>query len=254
MSLKYNRLGALGARPIPLPLEELASYVELTLVTKVQDALEVLARSHGDEPIGDRLHLYGGLLYVPSVRGDEVPVKVYVQSQPTSSKSTRYGASLTAGGAYAYESKTIVIFFNGAFTPNGVLQSKSTFSPLRSCTHAACMAFAFYDILIHVLTLAADVFGAPGYDPKKVQRQEESEFAAYYNEPAEVRAYMRQVVEETDRMGEMVKRVSKGKQDLVTKALKFSTTWQGVSPYLTPSNRARILKAVYDRLTQKGLV
>lgn len=241
--------GHLGARPIALPLADVAQYVEQTLTPRVHEAIERLARRGGDEPIGERLQVSGGRLDIPSVRGGAVPVDAYVQSAPSNSK-----VSMTTGGGYSPESRIVVVWFNGALTPNELLGQKRRFQSLRDCSHGGCVSFALYDTLIHELTHVADVLPRLKHDPDRVAAEDETVFAVYYNDPSEVRAYMRQVVEESARNAGLLRDYAKGRQDTVAKALKMSETWKQIDPYLTPANRQKILLAVYDRMSRDGLL
>ena len=249
MSLKYKRLGSLGARPIPLPLEAIAEYVEMTLVPKVQDDLERLARTQPDEPVAGGISVYGGRLSVPKVYGGFGSVTVYVQSQPGADKSYP-----TKGGGYSRDQENIIIFLNGALSPAEFLRRGGPLRSMRDCAHLSCLPYALYTILMHELTHAADVLQPSVYDAKKVMAWDTESMGVYFNDPNEVRAHMREVVEETKRMAEVIKPHVKGRQDLVAKSLKFSQTWKTISPYLTPANKNRILLAVYDGMAKKGLV
>ena len=247
-----RRPSSLGARPIALPMAEIGQYVENVLVDRVRERLEVLSRGDDTLPLGDRLQVDGGRLTIPSVRGADVTVRVYVLSQPRSRKTE----SLAISGGYDSKAQVVIVFLNGAYSPADLMRGKyrGTFSPLSDCTHGSCLPFALYDVLIHELTHASDIVGAKQYNRQKIAAGDESEFAAYYNEPSEVRAYMRQVVEEAGRMATHLKDFLRDRQDLVAKSMKLSTTWGEISPYLTPANRQKILLAVYDRLAKQGLV
>jgi hypothetical protein len=82
----------------------------------------------------------------------------------------------------------------------------------------------------------------------------------YYNSPAEVKAYMGQVVYEVVRAASMQEvrakaDVNRNPNDvLVEEALARSPAWQQIDKHLTPDNKAKVLRAAYRALSERNLL
>ena len=108
------------------------------------------------------------------------------------------------------------------------------------------------NLLMHEITHAMDRIRR---DEPAVSRggniptTDDVDLGAYYNDPHEVRAYMRQIYEEIRPLvlGSMGKGILRGKWGLggaIGRFLRVDHTWKLVSPHLTRENRNRILKGL----------
>lgn len=135
-----------------------------------------------------------------------------------------------------------------------------------------------YKILSHEYTHVADQgfadwdqhwadeykYGATKKSPKRLSGKlgTYADFAGvddyeYYNRPDEVKAYMRNVVDQSiaflDRNKDKLAKVYSPNK-LIDVALKNSRAWRQVKDYMTPQNLNKIKKAVYTVIQDKGLV
>lgn len=250
-------LGGLGARPIRLPLEAIMELVEDQLIPEIKMNLQwIQNEGRGDEELGERV-LASAWFAINTVRGESLTFRVQVSSKLPPQATDRP----VVGGGWAPTIPAAVVFINGRLSPDKILKPsgwRDLMQPISSCTSEYCLPYGIYSVLTHEFTHAADVIGKVGYSAGAVQQETQAESALYrqyLNDPGEVRAFMRQVVDEAVRMGKIVgKRYAKRQQELVQMVLKLSSTWSDISPYLEPSNRRLMLKAVYDGLAREGLV
>lgn len=99
-----------------------------------------------------------------------------------------------------------------------------------------------YSVLIHEATHLADKLS---YVASETSNEDPN---IYYNRPTEVRAFMQQIVDEVVTHAKVIAKDLDGFTDteqLVRLSLERSTTWNRVKPYVNPSNKKRILKAVH---------
>ncbi len=179
-----------------------------------------------------------------NVRGHPVSVTVEVRAvQMENNPSRYYVAGGSVEGYYHADSKgsptgyklhtTLVVKFNSERTPQEFLDNlgKGVYTELRS-------------VLRHEVTHLKDLL-LPGPGG---QLMSPTDPRAYYNLPGEVRAFMRQIMDEVVAYAHEV-----GKDDpfflyldskFIERALEKSTTWERVYEALTDENARLIRKAV----------
>jgi len=190
-----------------------------------------LARKHPHRPWGDKMLLKGDPFGIKAVDGS--PLTVYIQLRSRVSDNVYY--VLDAGLGYAQGHPVVVVFLNGSLdipkNTGGVLTNQ------------------LYAVLIHELTHAADKFAPKGVADQMTQEEAQGN-AAYYNHPAEVRAYMQEVVDEVEdkfkHWDKLEKSFGPGKG--MTYLMNMSNTWGEISPHLTERNRRLIIKTVSQAL------
>jgi len=108
----------------------------------------------------------------------------------------------------------------------------------------------FYSVLIHEATHLADQL------PRVASDADNEDLKIYYNKPTEVRAFMQQIVDEVVAHARSIAKDLEGFTDteqLVRLSLERSTTWDRVRPYVNPSNKRKILKAVHGVIDRANL-
>ena len=185
---------------------------------------------------------------VTNVRGHPVHVSVEVAAESMGDNPTRF--YVAGGGAKGYYHPdgrgsptgyklftTLYVLFNSNRTPQELLDN------LHQGVHKELLS-----VLRHEITHLKDLI-RPRDDSKLTTPDDPS---AYYNEPAEVRAFMRQITDEVIEFAHEV-----GKDDpfflyldtkFVQRALEKSKTWDRISPALNDRNERLILKAVSTAL------
>ena len=240
-----------ATRPIEIDKRGLKSFVQGTLIPQVVRSLK--RRPKQNEPIGSVENLANGILEVEdSDSRSSHSVLVVVNARPSSAK----GAAVLAGKTSNFE--RIDLYVNGALTPVDILEPTKwddRLQPIWKCTHETCLPYGLYSILIHEITHAADIFvKSLKYKPSDVIERGEAAWDPYVNDPAEVRAFMQEVVDVAERHAPMFREHAKTNQRLIDMVLKMSTTWGLIEKHLTSKSKARILKAVYEVLDRKGLL
>lgn len=245
------------ARPIHLDKREIARFVEHDLVPQIVRRAQ--RHSRPDEPIGATRGWASSVLTIDSADGrDSSRVPVGVDSE-----ASRADFVAVLGGK-SNPNTGITLYLNGALTPRD-LASEERNQPLSACRHESCLPYGLYSILLHEATHAAEralpsTRRAPGYSPRDVEERGEAAYGPYVNDPQEVRAFLQQIVDEvvhnakSDDLREHLRRDHHPNRALVDTALALSTTYSIIEKHLTPSNRARILKAVYDAMDRQGLL
>jgi hypothetical protein len=247
----------LATRPIPIDKKYVATFVDGELVPGIVRWLKRHPKQ--DEPIGAVGRITDAVLSVDEADGRQShSVTVTVGSVPAKGKF----ASVLSGASRKGE---IDLHMNGALSPQEYLAESGMtvrIQPVWSCRYETCLPYGLYSLLIHELTHSADVFRGPlRYSPSEVLEKGEAAYGTYLNDPAEVRAFMQQVVDEAvssmtrnDTLREHAQKKPNPNQALVDLALRMSTTWKIVEKHLDRRNRDKILKAVYDGLDQAGLL
>jgi len=153
----------------------------------VRDIGKKLKRYPEDEPIGKFLSNHH--VTIKDVSGDKVSVVVVVRSRPGApAKDTWVSAKGTVlgGGAGKIPSSglpAIVVEINASYFPR--LFRTNMFER------------ELFKLILHELTHIADKFKKkPEETRRRVPNEEELDLKEYYNTPAEVRAYMQEIVEE----------------------------------------------------------
>lgn len=253
-----------GARPVPIDKEEIERLVNMELVP---DIVAWMKRHHPkDQPVGSTNTIAKAMLSVEAADGrSSTDVLIGIRCR----SSRHRGGAVIGGGFGTLQGKPVIVLdLNGVFTPEEFVSEKML-QPLRSCRHEMCLPYALYANLLHEVTHAADdpVFkGKPSAKhPGKSElpnpdEYSDAEYARYINHPSEVRAWMQQVVDETmsaariEAIRNRAQRKPNPNQELVNLALRLSATWTMIEKHLTPSNRAKILKAVHHNLDRLGLL
>jgi len=116
------------------------------------------------------------------------------------------------------------------------------------------------NLLVHEVTHAMDLIGQvkPSVARAKDLTSDEFDLVAYYNDPHEVRAFMRQLYEEIRPLvvGAMGKERLRKEWDpggAVVRFLQGSDLWNRMSRHLTRQNRNRILKGIVTAFEDEGL-
>lgn len=242
-------------RPIPINKEDIRHLVERDLVPGILRWAK--RQTAQDRPIGNEREIAEGTLFVTVADGStSKPVYVRVHAKATAKP---YAAVLGGALGTAGRHTVIEVYLNGAMTPADIASEKRQ-QPLSSCTHETCLPYGLYNVLIHEVTHAAEVnLGDAEYDPSKAESEG---YADYVNDPAEVRAFMQEVVDDAVRNAErkdlpfrtLAKRAPNPNQRFIELLLKLSTTWGQVSKEMTATNQRRILTAVYTALDERGLL
>lgn len=248
-------------RPVRINRRLIEAFVTRTLVPQIERWLK---RQRQDKPIGALRNIASGSLEVDAVDG-KYPLQADVQVD--SKAATGKWAAVLGGssGRYRWERGQgvvdIKLWLNGALTPadylSGDPMTGNRLQSLNSCTHEHCLPYGLYSILTHEVTHTAESMFRQ--DPTYYRGPDhEVDEVAYVNDPGEVRAFMQQIVEEVSRgfqkLRDYAERQGKGNRELIDLALKLSTTWKGIEKHLSASNRAKILKAVYNGLDEAGLL
>ncbi len=252
-----------ATRPVWLDKQQISTFVEGTLVPSIRRWLK--RRPNQDEPIGAVSGIAHGSLVIDAAdsRGT-VDVNIVINAVESKGK----WASVL-GGSLGHSGKTAILQLNlnGALSAAEYLSEeplKKRFQPLHSCTYETCVPYGLYSIMIHELTHAADMV-FPHAPINYYHRGPHGEvvdlnMGAYINDPLEVRAFMQQVADEVlryaknDALRPHIEKHKDPNQKLIDLTLKLSTTWKLIEAHLSPANKARILKGVYDRLDQAGLL
>lgn len=173
-----------------------------------------------------------GKLELPDVRGRAKRMDVLVghRSMPNDKP--------TAGGFFRPDSNTVQLFLNSRWTPAAL---QSTRNEVQS---------AFSTFLVHEMTHALDVLQLGQYE------NAEGDSAVYYNQPAEFRAYTKQVVTDVLSRWRMTQRRNPKKSGaaLVEAALESSPNYQKVKDYFSRGNHQRLRQMVVRELEQAGLI
>lgn len=244
------------ASPIFVDKRALASFVQLDLVPQIVRRAE--RHPNPGEPVGDARGWAKSSYDVTAADGRasrSVPVQV-------ESERSRANFVAVLGGKTSHQG-VITLYLNGALTPRD-LSSDERMQPVWSCRHESCVPYGLYSILLHEVTHAADALlpgkRGPAYSPQDVRERGEAAYGPYINDAGEIRAFLQQVVDEVvhhakdEGLREHFRRDRSPNRALVDIVLTLSTTYSLIDKHLTPSNRARILKAVYEALEREGLL
>ena len=220
----------IATRPIRIDRNELETCAD-RIVREFQRGYWV---HHDQEPIG------GAFAYVDSVMVEDVDgQRLDVQVQVTSARTS--GIDTVIGGGSGRTQKTkrpaVLLVLNGNYSPSVFTTSCSRFRARRDIVK----------VLSHELTHQMDVHTKsvmPTYN--RVLTEEEIDVQRYYNSPAELHAYMREVFEDIrGYLSPFLKHLSIN--EAISRAIKYSETWrERIAPHMTEQNRHLILKGVYQ--------
>ena len=260
-------------RPIPISRRHVQRFVETELVPETLRQLRLRAFNVGDEeltyndrPIGrmyarDNRHL-AVLLYTfkPFHSGEFLTIPVYVHSGAEGLKLDIVSRGIAAHHVMPsgrLVPKHIRLYLNAAATPNDVRRAAEA-GTIDSCHHKRCLAYAFYTVLLHELTHISEK--SPSSYGRDVEKMPPYARKLYVlNDPAEVRAYMQQVVDEalTSARRKAFRDLAKTKPNpnhyLLDRALRTSMEWAKIESSLTDASKARVYRAVEQAIREAGL-
>lgn len=233
--------------PRPIPLDDTA--IE-ALLDRLYYRLGEKAEQYGSakaNPDGPPVAIAQSSIIVTTVRGQAEKVAVVLTAAPGV-------IQFVGGGGYGHaEGRPVVIVeMNGLYSWNVLADERVTRDLLRH-------------VLRHEITHAVDTRGAASATLRggarrglALPRDEDFEnLAAYYNDPREVRAYMRQMFDETRAHVTKIMRSPLGREwglgGTVSRLLNTNETWEQVSPHLTPRNRRRVLAGLVRAFQDDGL-
>jgi len=176
---------------------------------------------------------------VVNVAGETVPVVVVVKSasgkmpKPTWISAEECVMGGGAGTVPGKKDRAVLIQINGNYYPR--LFDTDVFRR------------ELYKIMLHELTHVADKYRRSEKTRRRVPTLEELDLEKYYNEPAEVRAYMQEIVEEVRGYFPAIYE-HRGRRDAMKYSLKLSETWERIEPHLTRRNKNKILSAVWSEI------
>jgi hypothetical protein len=189
-------------------------------------------KRHSEEELGTRFQ-YVTEVEIRNLKFNDVVIQVQFKSK-VSKGVVDFVLGAGSGKTRTTKKPAILVMLNGTYSANA-LAVNSTEKFRKDITN----------VLLHELTHQADVYARPlGSTSTEVKTEGEVDLVGYYNHPSEVRAYMREVVEEVlDVYPKMMKVFDKGKS--FKYSLRMSETWQRIESHLTKGNRELILKGVY---------
>jgi len=189
---------------------------------------------HPEEPLANSF-VFVDHFMVRAVDGRDFKVIVQWKSRGSSSSDLILGGG--SGKTTETKKPAVMIMLNGNY-------GASTFT-LKTGLRDEFTEEAFVT-LAHELTHQADVFFSPESATSKiVPKEDELDLKEYYNNPAEVRAYMRDMFEEArDRIDTFTEQLSVNES--ITRLARWTKTWERISPHLTESNKRLILKGFYQ--------
>lgn len=235
----------LNPRPIPLDDKAIES-----LLDRLYYRLGEKADRYGHvkvNPDGPPIPIAQSTITVTTVRGQSEKVAVVLTAAPDVIRFVGSG-----GYGHADGRPVVIVEMNGRYAWDVLADERTTRSALR-------------DVLRHELTHAIDTQGGKSATLRGGARrglvlpttEEFDDLAAYYNDPREVRAYMRQMFDETRANVTKVMRSPLGREwglgGTVSRMLSLNETWTQVSPHLTPRNRRRVLLGVVRAFRDDGL-
>lgn len=240
--VKYREyMSRVAARPIQIDRASLMQSVK-----RLQNFLSTgyWGRNQGEQ-IGSRL----GFKDSVSVRGTNGSVfDVEVQYRSRSDPSV---ADLALGGGSGHITNTkkpaVVVLLNGVYTP-------AAFASTQSSSRSAQEIF---EMLAHEITHQSDSFKIETQETtQEVKKENEIDPIEYYNDPAEVKAFMRSIFEEVYKyLPKMLKVFSLNR--CIQIGFRDSETWNRIKKHLTEQNKKTIMNGVYravsDQLNQDGV-
>jgi len=200
---------------------------------------------HTDERIGDRRYAFIDHVTIQDVDGNDIRIQVQYRFKSSSSGDLVLGGG--SGKVTTTQEPAIVIEINGIYTADVFY---TTTSGERFFDEAV-------SVLMHELTHQADIYTKSVLTKtQRVPTEKEIDLVKYYNSPAEIHSYMREVFEEIYRhLPVFLKHFPSN--EAVTRLTKLSPTWQRIQGHLTDRNRGIMLKGIYqavqDYIAEQGL-
>jgi DNA topoisomerase-1 len=224
-----------AARPIRINREHVDD-----LTRRIVDAMKREGECRGQEPVGVRESILDDVFTGITVDGEPKTVMVVVTSGRGSADPFVSGGGFgwVTGGPYK-GAPIIIVQIDGR-------------ELWRTFGQYEVVGKYLNNLLMHEITHAMDrirrdepAVSRGGYIPTT----DDIDLGAYYNDPHEVRAYMREIYEEIrpivlGSMGKGSLREKWGLGGAVGRFLRVNHIWKRVSPHLTRENRNRILKGI----------
>jgi len=164
---------------------------------------------------------------------------VVLRSIPSSSTSAVTGAGV--GKLRSTGETTIVVDLNGSWNV-GLMRS---FAETKGRFQEDLVKH-----LLHELTHVADVYRKKkDKTTTRVLREDEVDPVEYYNDPAEVRAFMQEIVEDIRKQYPRMRKVF-SEREALGYAIKVSDTWEQVWVHLNRKNRQKLLSAVWKTVQE----
>jgi hypothetical protein len=222
----------LAGRAIKIDTRALSALAEQLL----DEAIETLTkRQELSEPIGTHEDLAVGEWEGQRARGGVVIVRVSIGSRPANTLKRVAGGHFQEGTERRLP--RIVLYLNGGWDLSELVDNKYEFlRPLASN-------------LFHEATHAADVI------PEGDLHGSDAPAEDYYNQPVEVRAYGRQVLQEVLTHLKVHRSTLRGKPveltgPLIEKLLAKSERWREIEPHLTRQSQAVIRRMIARELEE----
>jgi len=226
-----------------------AIHVDRRIVEEVIDQLgRDMARKFGPKvsPGYNRNPVSMQTITLKNVRGEEVAVDVGFTTQASPAGDFALGGGM---GYYKQGPKrgqpVVVINLNGKYPHESFMKGVGRQDVVQ--------------VLFHELTHSVDV-GKATYKAKNksgLPSSRDLNLDEYYNDPREVRAFMRELFETIAPSVRKVMDTSLGGQwglnGTISRQLKSLTEWPVMVKYLTSSNRNRILKGLVTMFQDEGL-
>lgn len=176
------------------------------------------------------------------VAGRRLKVDIHLLSKKSSIPLNIVGAG--AGHNRRTGNPVVIVFLNAKYRISAFVDPGSSFPGHLEKT------------LFHELTHVADTFEKEvqyeGGTKKMVEGDPEMDWDAYYNDPREVRAFMREIFEQVrERYPKFVEVFGHSKG--LDYALK-NTDWPEIKKHLTPRNKRLMLKGIFTALQDEGLI
>jgi hypothetical protein len=206
--------------------------IDRRIAEEAVDRLLASLRTLPPKPIGASLNFID-LVTITDVAGQMVEVDVFWRS-----KNKKGSFEMVLGGGAGKNNRTkqpaAIIILNGIYQPSDFIDEGVEFH------------YQATTVLLHELSHLADVFVKPsGPSSSRVLSEEELDLKKYYNRPTEVRAYMREIVEEVQKhLPEFLQHFPKN--EAIARLVKLSATWEQIKPHLTEQNKGLVLKGVYQ--------
>jgi hypothetical protein len=190
---------------------------------------------HSEEPIGSDF-VFIDKVRIQGVNGVEFEVQVNYVGKDSLSRGKILGGG--SGKTKISNKPAVIIFINSLFTP----RTFTLYALGEKITND------ILEVLEHELTHQADIFKME-VDPSErrttLPSANELDEKAYYNNPAEVKAYMRSVFNEMETYLPSASKVFTVRQ--IMEGLEGgSKTWRQIVGFLTKENKKLILKGVYQ--------
>ena len=219
------------------------------LTRRIVDAMRREAEGREDEVVGVREAILDEWFSGTTVTGETKLVMIIVASGRGSATPFMSGGGFgrISGGPYK-GAPIIIVLIDGRHT-------WGTFGDYE------VVGKYLNNLLMHEVTHAMDLIRQsepPMARGGRIPTSDEVDLDAYYNDPREVRAFMRQLYEEirplvVGSMGKGRLRREWGPGGAVVRFLRVNDFWNSMSQHLTRQNRNRILKGIMTAFEDDGL-